>query len=142
MAFQYAYRGCRTLDEACRIAERFLAEDLDDIVKSIGDVPRATLNYKQGKRCAFKGCKYKDVAFHHIDYQKGNGFYLCWFHHSYIFHYDKLGFLQLIEIMAERNFNLLRIRIHRKNDIVEISLRINLKYLNGRLKRFPIPRSK
>lgn len=79
-----------------------------------------THHYKNGKICAVEGCKFKDVVFHHLDYENNLGIYLCWLHHS-MQHVDKIEFGGFILMMAERGLTAFSI------ELGEDSVKIRMK---------------
>jgi hypothetical protein len=68
-------------------------------------IPRETSNYKNGERCIIENCPYKDVTFHHTDYKRDLGFYVCWFHHTVLHHIEKVLIVNMTEMMKERNMS-------------------------------------
>jgi hypothetical protein len=64
---------------------------------------RETENYKNGERCIVENCPFTDIDFHHTDYQKDLGIYVCHYHHFVNYHFDRVRLSQILTMMIERN---------------------------------------
>lgn len=67
---------------------------------------RISNDYRNGERCAANGCKFKDVVFHHTDYRKERGNYLCGFHHM-MEHFGEARPPHLDRVLASAFFEML-----------------------------------
>lgn len=86
-------------------------------------IPSKTIAYKNGERCIIRNCPFKDVTFHHTNYKKNLGFYVCWLHHILLYHPEKVTMIDMIKMMKKRNILFLGLE-HRKNGHVRLVVRM------------------